>query len=196
MIKNLPKIMYDLAIRNENAIPVIIPDILVRINYRMTDIENRYMFFNYTMLDGETPEIISYKFYNTMDYHWVVMYINNRFDYITDFPMIYDSMMKFVISKYGEDKIYDIHHYEDPDGNVVDEYYYDYKNATNAQLKGLDATHPIWMSDYKTLEGIPVTNYEYEDGLNERKRQIKLIKSNYIGEFIKAYLKALKESTT
>jgi hypothetical protein len=273
----LPKIYYDLAIRGENSIPVIIPDVMVRVEFSISEEERKQLFFDYTILDGETPEIISHKFYNTMDYNWVIMLINRRFDYIGDFPISYNLLFKHCQEKYGVDSVYDIHHYEDPYGNIVDELYYDYTNSQGFQPTGILAEEPIWKSysqyadfgfyrgewkigivysigeivksvstndvptdsywrcqiahtsandgtfepvDYdeltpqqdinslywtkyvgsenrtplKGLQGLPITNFQYEDNENEKKRKIRLIKADQIGTFVKRYEEALLSS--
>jgi hypothetical protein len=205
MIKNLPKIYYDLSVAGEAPAPVVIPDLVIRLNSKISVADRDVMMFSYFILDGETPEIISHKFYNTMDYHWVVMYINNRFDYIGDFPLKTTSLEKHIKKLYGEENMHNIHHYEDIYGNWVDELYYDYTNNMGSMPTGVLAEQPIWKTYYqysvenstdwvtlKRNKGIPVTNYEYEDRLNEGKRKITLIKPNFIGKFVKDYELALR----
>jgi hypothetical protein len=41
----------------------------------------------YDIEDGETPDIISNKIYGKPTYHWLIMLVNQRFDYIKDWPM-------------------------------------------------------------------------------------------------------------
>lgn len=199
-LKLLPKIYYDLAIKNEKSMPVIFTDILIRMKVKIDKKELTDMIFSYLMLENETPEIISYKFYNTMDYNWVIMFINNKFDYINDFPLSEQALLKFCVSKYGVDNVYETHHYEDAHSNTVDEYYYDYNGDSGAVKTGVLAQEPIWKTfstDTQTLlktnTGKVVTNYEYEEKLNESKRNIFLIKPSYINQFVKKYETALKE---
>lgn len=274
MLKLLPKIYYDLSIRNESPIPVVMPDVLTRIKMKITDANKKLMLFDYQIVDGETPELISLRFYNTMDFYWTVMYINERYDYISDFPMRYETLEKFCQKKYGAENVWNIHHYEDEDGNVVDEYSFDWKNKQGRIPTGILADIPVWkdyyqysstgyyrgewqlgttyyngnivkvsngdpmfttwryvaisgsaatdnnkpksypnytLQDYvdrglnwqpytggtdwvqlKTKQNRAVSNFEYEDHLNEEKRMIKLVKPNYIGQFVNEYEKLLK----
>lgn len=193
MIKNLPNINYNFAIEDETEKNVIIPDILVRLRFKPTDTQNNMMFFDYTMVEGDTPEIISHKFYGTMDHHWVIMFINEKYDYISDFPMSDIALEEFTKKKYGIDKVYDIHHYEDANGSWCGEYYYDFKNEHAKQPTGADALKPIWNSDNLKVPAKAVTNLEYESELNERKRFIRLIKPNYITQFVRQYSLKMKE---
>lgn len=204
MIKILPKIYYDLSLRNENPIPVIIPDLLTRIKIKMTEQDKKLMLFDYMMTDGETLESVSLKFYNTQDYHWTIMYINERYDYIADFPIQYESLESYCQSKYGAENVWNVHHYEDDDGNISDEYVFDWKNQGGGQPTGIPAETPVWRDRYqyseigtdwvqlRTKPARAITNFEYEDQINESKRMIKLIKAKYIGQFVQEYEKALK----
>ena len=200
-LKYLPKTIYDFSIENETPLPIILPDVIVRFNFQFLDSERKQALFDYFILDGETPEIISHKFYGTTDYHWVIMFINNKFDYINDFPMRDDAILRHTQEKYGDENASSIHHYEDPNGNICNEYYYDYTNQYGNQPKGALAEEPIWKLSYSydnsspvPLQNAPafvVTNLEYETRLNDNKRYISLIKEQYIVQFYKNYLTAL-----
>lgn len=74
----------------------------------------------YDVLDNETPEIISHKFYGTVDYHWVIMLINERYDFYSDFPKSDDIVRKETLRKFGN--LEGIHHYEDENGKIINYY--------------------------------------------------------------------------
>ena len=74
----------------------------------------------YDVMDNETPEIISHKFYGTVDYHWVIMLINERFDFYSDFPKSDDIVRNETIRKFGS--LDGIHHYEDERGKIINYY--------------------------------------------------------------------------
>ena len=41
----------------------------------------------YIILEGETPEQVSFKYYGTTDYWWIIMITNNIRDVFYDWPM-------------------------------------------------------------------------------------------------------------
>ena len=45
----------------------------------------------------------------------------------------------------------------------------------------------------KTISGTPVTNYVYEDGVNESKRRIKILKTSYVDAVVRDFKKKLGE---
>lgn len=164
-------ILVDFSQLGGDPQPLLVSDILTNVRIKQDLLKNLVYYDTYDIQDGDTPEIVSELFYGTPDYHWVVMLVNERFDYINDFPMTQYALENYVAAKYGENNIYDIHHYEESNGFVVNS---DYVN-TNGQA---DAT--------------PITNYDYEVYQNEMKRSIKMIPTNFIGDVLARFGEILK----
>ena len=118
------------------------------------------LFDEYDIKDGETPEIIAEKVYGTAEYHWIIMLINEKFDYLADFPMTYDALLKYVEDKYGVGNEYAIHHHKNANGFVV---------------------------NYDELNAEPVTNLQHEEIINESKRRIKLVSPQIIARILKQF---------
>lgn len=202
MINILPKIAYDFSTRTESSNnTVVMPDLLVRVDIDMILSDRKEMLKNYFINDGMRLEMISYELYGTADYFWTIMMVNKRYDYISDYPMRDNTVLKHVTKTYGEGKEFDIHHYETPDGYVCDASYYDYFNTISAP-KGADAENEIWKSVegsgseaviLKQGVGIPITNYEFEQRFNDRKRNIVVIKDSYIADFVSKYKQELSK---
>lgn len=138
----------------------IVTDTTFNVRVLKTVLENITIYDEYIIRDGETPEIISDKVYGTPLYHWVLMLINQRFDYYKDFPMSYDNLLNYVQSKYGFGNENLIHHYEDVNGFVIN-------------------------SD--TPRAIPVSNMDYEDKLNEEKRTLKIVDKAVIQQLLNEF---------
>jgi hypothetical protein len=167
---NLPKTVIDFSKYGEEPKLYLVTDIITNVRVKMDLLKNIVYYDEYDIRDGDTPEIISELFYNTPQYHWIVMLINERFDYINDFPMTQSALEAFIQQKYG-DNLYDIHHYETSEGYVVNS----------------DYVNPQGQAD-----ALPVTNYEYEVGINESKRSIKMIPPNILGEVLSQFREILK----
>lgn len=54
----------------------------------------------YLVTDGETPELVSNKFYNTPDYHWVILLINGIVNSRTEWPKSNAEVEKAVFAEY------------------------------------------------------------------------------------------------
>lgn len=135
----------------------IITDITRNVRFRKEILSNVTLYDEYDIIDGETPEIIAEKVYGSALYHWVVMLVNERFDYLKDFPLPYPELIKYVEDVYGVNKINDVHHWENSKGYVVNS---DQPGATS------------------------VSNLQYEERVNESKRRIKLISPQLLQQIL------------
>ena len=142
-----PTIYYPFIINGKEEIKVV-TDITRNVRAIKATLENIKLYEIYDIQDGETPEIISDKLYGTPLYHWVLMVINDKYDYISDFPLSQPELMKFIRQKYGEGNEYDTHHYVNSDGFIV-----------SAEQEG----------------AVSVSNFQYEDQINESKRSLKIV---------------------
>ena len=122
----------------------------------------------YNVKDGETPEMIAHKYYGDINLHWTILTVNDVIDYYEDWPMSVQRFEEFIKDKY--DNPQGIHHYE------------------ISQTSG-DATVTIdvGMNTTEYPSATAISNYQYEDGLQEKKRQIRLIQPRYIKEFVKEF---------
>lgn len=161
----LPNIYYPLTIGGEEQF-VQVKDITMNIRFIKDFVSNITLYEYYDMHDDDTPELVSERFYGTPYYHWILMILNEKYDYLNDFPLGYVNLEQYVKNKYGEDNIYDTHHYETADGYVVDSSY---------------------------VGGQSVSNFEYESKLNEEKRRIKIVDrtilEKIVSDFVKAFAK-------
>jgi hypothetical protein len=106
---NFPKIVYDFNL-GAGTDYRIITDITRNVRLRKQILENISLYDFYDIKEGETPEIISEKVYGTPYYHWVIMLVNQRYDYINDFPLSTIELESHIARKYGEN-LYETHHY-------------------------------------------------------------------------------------
>lgn len=138
---------------------VILTDITRNIRFRRDVLANITVYDYYDIIEGETPEIVAEKIYGNAMYHWIVMLVNERYDYLADWPLTQANLDQYVIDKYGSTATA-IHHYENAKGIIVS-------------------------SDYPSA--VPVTNANYEAQVNESKRRIKIISKQLISTILKNY---------
>jgi hypothetical protein len=102
---------------------ILIKDITTNIRFKKAFIESLPLTETYKIMDGDTPEIISEKLYGTPEYHWILMLLNQRYDYINDFPLSNRELEILIANKYGN-AANTIRHFEDLNGNVTNGYCY------------------------------------------------------------------------
>jgi hypothetical protein len=105
-------------------------------------------FFDYTIQDGETPEMLAHRIYRNPNDAVYVLIMNDIVDPYEEWPVDSGTLRTLAHDMY--DDIHGIHHYENTLGDVV------------------PVTHP----DY---DRVPITNIEYETRKNDKKRSIRLL---------------------
>jgi hypothetical protein len=176
--KYFPTIRYDVRGTKNNSNIQHVTDILKRVRKRL-DIVNRAYFEQYFVKDGDTPESLSHQVYGDSTLHWIILYGNYMTNPYYDWPLTYIDLKKFVIKKYGVANINSTHHYEDADGYEVD--------ATD------DASCIAHILCTPTSSVTAVTNFVYEETLNDAKRTINVIKSEYTQEIVSEFKKIIVE---
>jgi len=117
---------------------------------------------NYIVQDGETPESLAHDFYDDSSLNWVILLANDIMDPLFGWPLFTTELFAHVSKKYGAGNEYKTHHWE-LDGVVV--------NQT-------------------TLNAFSVSNFVFEERLNEERRKIKIINEEWI-PLIKSDLRAI-----
>jgi hypothetical protein len=98
--KDFPQFLYDFNYGDKVKTRVVL-DITRNVRFKSELLENITLYDEYDIVDGETPEIISEKFYGTPEYHWVVMLANGKYDYRSDFPLIEPVLQKHIADVYN-----------------------------------------------------------------------------------------------
>lgn len=173
------------------------------------DIYQNLAFFNkYIIIGDERPDNVADKVYNDSSLDWVVLLSNNILNIQTDWPTPVNSLEKVLLNKYGSyDSLYDTHHYETtevrdsagnivlPAGLIVPELIRDYrkyiKNQNNEEIINVKYEQyvPYFIEFYDygldsevlyTNITFEVTNYDYEIKLEEKKRNIFVLRPEYL----------------
>lgn len=151
---SLPLMLYTL---DDGSSAQVVPDIIRRVVLSDELKNNNSLFDLYDVTEGDTPELVSYKLYRDSQYHWVILITNDMIDPRYDWPLTQVNLVNFCKSKYGSDNVYATHHYINSDGYEV-----------NSNAEGATS----------------VSNFAYEDGINENKRRIKVLKPEVVSELV------------
>tara|TARA_B100000795_G_scaffold135668_1_gene101322 strand:- start:6 stop:548 length:543 start_codon:yes stop_codon:yes gene_type:complete len=173
-----PLMAYDIKGTREYKL---LPQIIKRVKLRSNIRSGLFLFDNYDVKDGERPEDIAFKYYDDATLHWVVLMTNNITDRYYEWPMTQPQFQNFIEDKYGIANIDAIHHYE------------------ITQTSG--PTSSNGPSDYSHLvecnsdeEGaVSVSNRGYEQRLQDKHRQIRLLDRKYLGQFVEEFQRLIQE---
>jgi len=163
--KYFNKINYDVRGVKNNVNVDVITNILERVRLKLNFIQSQAFFAQHFIIDGETPEFLAYKYYGNTELHWIILYSQQATNPYYDWPLTYFDLKKFVNKKYGVANINATHHYEDADNYEVD------STASGATA---------------------ITNFIYEETLNDAKRNLTVIRSEYVSNVVNEFKKLLK----
>jgi hypothetical protein len=162
---------------------ITVKNLFKKVKLRDDIFQNLAFFEKYTIDGDDRPDNVSFKIYDDPIFDWVILLSNNIINIQSEWPLPQRDFDRFVLDKYGDyDTLYNgIHHYETievknsqgvtivPEGlNVQDNYrvsYYD--SFVDQQIETGNLSNPI-------------TNYEYEEELNNQKRNIFILKPFYL----------------
>lgn len=159
---SMPNIVYPIGKEEK----VIIKDIFRRVASR-NNLFERTELEKYTITDGDTPENISYRYYGSTQYYWIILLCNNIVDPREDWPKSGAALLDFVSIKYGANKVNEVHHYDNGNGEGL---HVDYD--------------PVAFANGKQ---IAKSNFDYEFERNEDKRNIVLLRSSRLMQFVDTY---------
>ena len=170
--RRFPLMAYDIKGNKQYKL---LPDILRRGKLRATIKSGGMLFDKYDVKYGENPEYVAYKYYDNSEYHWIVLMINNVTDRYYQWPLTDPQFQAFLTDKYGAGNEDSAHHYE-----LV-------RSSGKPTSSGpSDYSHRVEVNSDET-DAITVTNREYEERLQDQKRQIKLLSKSFLADFIEEF---------
>ena len=142
-------------------------------------------FQKYQIKGDDRPDNVAQDFYQDSSLDWLVLTCNNVVNIQTEWPLTQRDFDRFLLDKYGTyADLESIHHYETAE----------LKNSKGVVMleKGLEVESDFsfsyydwWLKEQKTIISAnavtSVTNYQYEEKIENDKRNIFLLKTRYLG---------------
>ena len=154
--------------------------------------QNLAFFEKYEINGNDRPDNVAFKVYGDSTLDWLVLLCNNIINIQSEWPLRQNAFDEYLFNKYmgqddySEEDVYNsvyngIHHYETTE----------VKNSQGATIvpaglqvsDGYSTSYYDYFIDSQVDTGniaVPITNYEYEERLNNNKRNIYLLKSAYL----------------
>ena len=139
-------------------------------------------FTKYKIIGDERPDNVASKIYGDSTLDWLVLLSNNVMNIQTEWPLDHESFHNFLLNKYGsEEQILAVHHYET----------IQVRNTAGTTIvpEGIEVPpdysvefYDTRVKKYTTVSNITteVTNHDYEVEIEDNKRNIYLLKKEYI----------------
>ena len=140
-------------------------------------------FEKYSVRDDERPDQVAYDFYNDSNLDWVVLTTNNIVHVRDEWPMGSQDFLTDLDGEYTAEELTNIHHYET---KVI-------RDAANNLIQPagvyVDSDHSITYVDRGVTttksEITSVTFLEHETNVNDKKRNINILKRELLDTFFR-----------
>ena len=174
--RNIPKVKYDITGAEPNKY-LDVTNIMKRISFKPSVIEDITDYYPYRVKDGERPDIISHQKYGSVAYAYLIMLINDIYDPLFDWPLSAQQFEKYLTNKYGSVS----------SAMGTTKYYYQIIRAEVARTGTSEKVPAVkFIVDQTTYDTLGTgdrstqSQYEWEDELNDNKRDIKLTDASLI----------------
>jgi hypothetical protein len=139
---------------------------MIRVKIRSKIRDEAMLYDLYDVPEGETPEMTALKHFGNSNYHWVVLLTNDITDRYYGWPL-----SNFEFENYLKEK------YTNPDG--IHHYEITQSSGKTSGEGPTDFDHLIEVNS-TTANAVSVTNRQYEERIQDKKRQIKLLNAAYL----------------
>lgn len=160
----------------------VVKNLFKRVKIRQDILENLAYFTQYKITGDDRPDNVAFEIYGDESFDWLVLLSNNIMNIQTEWPLSQAAFNDFLIKKYGSiEKTNNIHHYEtrelkNDSGEIVVR-----KGLIvpkNYKVEYFDVRRNQYV--VRTNEVDAITNYTYEVRKEEAKRNIYLLKAEYV----------------
>ena len=184
--RELPNISYVSLLPNQNRSDerIEVKNLFKRAKLR-TDIDQSITAFDFYLIeDNERPDIVADKVYGNVELDWVILVTNNITSIRNQWPLSNNELYNYSLEKYiSEENMMATHHFETKE--IKDKY----GRILLEEKLIVDQNFSFtYTKDDNTVETVTpaqsVSNYAYEQRLNEDKRKIRILKPSLLSGFI------------
>jgi hypothetical protein len=191
-----------------------VTNIISRFGFEKELKNNSSAFYKYSVKDSDTPEIIASKFYDNSERHWIVLLFNDIIDPQYDWPLNNNTLISFIDNKYTANGVanttpvsgiqwakstnntknyYKIITRTASDSTIITEkFQVDANTYANVAASTTSYTLNSGAVVTETISKEKQTYYDYEVEENEAKREINLLKKEFVPEVEKEFRRVIR----
>ena len=174
--RKIPNVLYDINGTEPNRFTTV-TNIMKRIRFKPSVLENITDYYPYYVREGERPDIVSFNTYGTVAYSYLILLVNDIVDPLFDWPLPSRQFENYIIEQYGSVSA----------AQSTNKYYYQIVRAEVART-GVSERIPEYkvivdQTTYNSLDASVRSAqnvYDWEVEQNDNKREIKLINPDFI----------------
>tara|TARA_B000000557_G_scaffold218339_1_gene185742 strand:- start:36 stop:662 length:627 start_codon:yes stop_codon:yes gene_type:complete len=189
LFENAPNVLYNYTEKLLDPRYYQAKNLWRRNNIRDDYLASVVIFDDVFVQPGDTPESLSFNYYNKTNYGWTILIVNNITNYHEQWPRTSNALKDYVYKKY-----------ENPDAVMM----YETTEVVDALKRKIvkaglrvPSNYQVTYYDGTASAGVtvnpvsPVTYYQYEERINGEKEKIKMLKPIYVEQFADLYTSSL-----
>ena len=145
-------------------------------------VDEATVFTEYQIRGDDRPDNVAFEIYRDSTLDWLILLCNNILNIQNEWPLLQNDLDRFLLDKYETyEELNAVHHYETKeikDSNGVIMVPQGLQVASDYSITYWDTTVRGYVAETDIPE--PVTNYQYEMDIENRKRNIRILKSLYL----------------
>jgi hypothetical protein len=201
----LPKVVY----RSAQGTSSLYTNLMARASIIPSVLKNPMVYYKYDLQEGDTPEIVAFKYYGDSYRYWIVLFANQIMDPQWEWPLSYTAFNLYINDIYGYNQSTGMWSVFDPYSTayqfqkiitqydaesqtttvntvVIDEYTYDNLDETTNSYSLPTGIVTI------TVTKKALSYYDWEVETNESKRTINILNEVYVDELEKQFKNLMK----
>ena len=180
--RELPNLRYPsfLPEKTSSLDYVEVKNIFRRVKLR-DDLQNSFTVFDkYEIPEGARPDIVAEELYGNAEFDWIVLTVAGILNVRNQWPLNNRDLYNYCLDKYGEslnsNRFFETTEVKDTNGRMI---------LPKGKVVDSNFTIPKPGEPTATLNPVVgISNYEYETRLNEKKRNIFVLREEYLQEFL------------
>ena len=180
--RELPNLLYPsfLPEKVSSLDFVEVKNIFRRVKMR-DDLQNNFTLFNkYDIPEGGRPDTVAEELYGSANFDWIVLTVAGIINVRNEWPLSNQDLFKYVDNKYGDSinstRFFETKEVKDSNGRLI---------LSKGKIVDSNFTIPKPGEPTATLNPVVgISNFEYETRLNEEKRNIFILREEYLQEFL------------
>ena len=180
--RELPNLLYPSFLPNKTSSLdyIEVKNVFRRVKVRNDLYNNFIVFQKYEIPEGARPDTVAEDLYGTPNFDWVVLTTAGITNIRNEWPLSNRDLYNYVEKKYGNSlnstRFFETTEVKDSNGRLI---------LPKGKVVDSNFTIPNPTNPSATLNPVVgISNFEYETRLNEEKRNINILREDYLSQFV------------